>query len=91
MQYPGSSNMEGLTYSILALSGEVGEVANEQKKILREQLRVIPSYRKLKLLLELGDVLWYLDAVAFELETTLEEIADLNVEKLTARRAQANG
>lgn len=35
---------------------------------------------------EIGDVLWYLDAMAIELGTTLEACAQLNVEKILDRQ-----
>lgn len=37
------------------------------------------------LLKEAGDVLWYLDAIAFEAGTTLEEIARMNAHKVQDR------
>lgn len=42
--------------------------------------------RRSKLILELGDVLWYISNAAKELGTSLEEVAELNIEKLASRR-----
>jgi len=41
--------------------------------------------RKAKLLAEAGDVLWYLSQLATELGTTLGEIAEANILKLSSR------
>ena len=35
--------------------------------------------------LELGDVLWYISALADDLGVTLEEVAKANIEKLQSR------
>jgi NTP pyrophosphatase (non-canonical NTP hydrolase) len=37
---------------------------------------------------ELGDVLWTLTACCHELGLTLEEIAEMNIQKLTDRKAR---
>jgi NTP pyrophosphatase (non-canonical NTP hydrolase) len=35
---------------------------------------------------ELGDVLWYLSALATELDTNLSSVADKNIQKLFSRK-----
>jgi NTP pyrophosphatase (non-canonical NTP hydrolase) len=35
---------------------------------------------------ELGDILWYVTALASEFDTSLEQIAEMNIEKLTLRK-----
>lgn len=77
-----------ITYPILGLAGEAGEVPNKWKKILRdkggpngatpEDLDAIAD--------ELGDVLWYIALTATDMGYTLEEIADMNVRKLASRK-----
>lgn len=74
---------EALTYTVLALCGEAGELANKLKKHLRA--RTEPNTEVLAD--ELGDVLWYVSAVAQELGTDLETVALFNIDKLAARKA----
>lgn len=83
--YPKKHNFEGLEYATLAMVGEAGEVANELKKVIRDYRGIIVPEIRHKLLLELGDVLWYISAITNELGSSLDEISDLNKEKITAR------
>ncbi len=86
--YPRTTKLEALQYLALGLNGEAGEVADLIKKAIRNDDGEITVERLLKLKGELGDVLWYLSRLATELETNLAHIADENVEKLYARKAQ---
>lgn len=80
--------MSGLTYAILGLNGEAGELAEHLKKMLRDDAGVLTEERRAALKKELGDQFWYVCAVARELGFSLQEVADKNAEKLAAR-AQA--
>ena len=73
-----------LTYAILALCGEAGELANKLKKNLRAGTEPDPGV----LGDELGDCQWYVSAVAKELGFPLETIAEMNLDKLAERKAQ---
>jgi NTP pyrophosphatase (non-canonical NTP hydrolase) len=86
--YPGANKVfedRALTYTIIALAGESGELANVWKKYLRDPLhQAIPTVR---LIDELGDILWYLVATAKHLGISLEDLMQINTEKLNARAA----
>ena len=81
--YP--NRLKNLEYPTLGLTGEAGEVANVVKKIQRDFGGEITDEIRDKLKDELGDVLWYVSACADELNLTLAEIAEFNVEKLAKR------
>ncbi|HEY0428481.1 MAG TPA: nucleoside triphosphate pyrophosphohydrolase family protein [Pyrinomonadaceae bacterium] len=81
--YP--NRLKNLEYPTLGLAGEAGEVANIVKKIQRDFGGQITEEIRAKLKDELGDVLWYISACADELNLTLAEIAEFNVEKLAKR------
>ena len=68
-----------VVYPTLGLCGEAGEVAEKIKKHMRDGRSLVGVG------LELGDVLWYISALADDLGTTLEEIAQANVDKLASR------
>lgn len=75
-----------VSYPILGLCGESGELANKYKKVLRDDSGVITPEKNVALRDELGDVLWYAAAIARDLGTNLEDIAIMNITKLQARR-----
>jgi NTP pyrophosphatase (non-canonical NTP hydrolase) len=79
----------GLNYPSVALGGEIGEYLNEYKKWLRTQPGVageVPyGIHREKMLIELGDILWYLNRVVVELDSSLEDVAKMNITKLTER------
>lgn len=86
--YPGVGTLDGLRYVTLGLSEECGEVAGKIKRIFRDDGAVLTTARRKQLIYELGDVLWYLQQMATELEVPLSLIAELNVHKLQERLAQ---
>jgi NTP pyrophosphatase (non-canonical NTP hydrolase) len=88
--YAGRDSIDGLHYATLGLVGEGGEIANQVKKIKRDDQGVMTDERRMKIVDELGDVLWYAQAIADELMIPggLETIAQLNTQKL-AKRADA--
>ena len=65
----------------LGLAGETGEVVDLIKKVVAHDH---PLDRR-KLVLEMGDVLWYITALATLLEVPLETVAFTNIEKLKKR------
>jgi len=82
--YPHKDN--NLTYPVLGLAGEAGEICNKVKKIMRDNDGVMPSELYDDLANELGDVLWYVAAVASELNLDLDTIAINNIKRLIDRK-----
>jgi len=81
-------------YCFLALAEEAGEVCGKLAKhsrkhnvTLNDMLVTIENDPTLKedLMKELGDVLWQLNACATEIGSSLQEIADMNLAKLSDR------
>jgi NTP pyrophosphatase (non-canonical NTP hydrolase) len=75
-----------ITYPALGLAGEAGEVAEHAKRILRDDDAKLTSERRQAMGAELGDVLWYLAQIATELDLSLDEIAQANLDKLLSRQ-----
>lgn len=71
---------------ILGLVGEAGEVADKYKKIIRDHASQVGPDEQAELVKELGDVLWYVATLARYLGVGMDEVARLNVAKLTDRR-----
>lgn len=83
-KYPNIGN--NLTYPVLGLCGEAGEVAEKIKKIMRDKGGLILDEDREALIKELGDVLWYISAICGELGIELEEVAYKNLIKLQKRK-----
>jgi len=86
--YPesGTGSFNAVSYTILGLSNEAGEVAGKLKKIWRDKGGVIDQEAKTEIGKELGDVLWYLSAAAEELGIELNDTASQNLHKLLDRQ-----
>ena len=80
-------------YPAFGLAGESGEVIDRLKKIMRGTQGpaefVAQAHRDEETLLELGDTLYYLTALAHDLGFTLQDVMDANVVKLTERHKTA--
>jgi NTP pyrophosphatase (non-canonical NTP hydrolase) len=71
---------QSIIYPALGLAGEAGEVAEKIKKWIRDGNLDRDAIAK-----ELGDVLWYIAAMATDLDLDLDRIADMNIQKLADR------
>ena len=75
---------DGLIENTLGLVGEAGEVAEKIKKLIRDSSR----FSNQDIVKELGDVVFYATALANYFESSLEEVIELNVDKLDDRQAR---
>jgi NTP pyrophosphatase (non-canonical NTP hydrolase) len=73
-------------YPALGLAGEAGEVADKLKKVIRDNGGVLTDPVRDAVAKELGDVLWYVSVLAHEMDYSLEEIAQTNLDKLASRQ-----
>lgn len=71
----------------LGLTGEAGEVAD----LVKKETTHGHARDTTKIKAELGDVLWYLAALAHEYGLTLEDVAAANIAKLKARYPDPEG
>lgn len=74
-----------LLYLSLALSGEVGEVQNIIKKLLRNDVGKVSPEAIDALSLELGDVFFYLIRLVVELGLDPLDVLQQNIDKLEGR------
>ena len=77
---------DNLYYPALGLAGEAGEVCEKIKKVMRDKNGELTTKDRTLLISELGDVLWYVSAIADELDAFLGDIALVNIEKLRGRQ-----
>lgn len=83
--YPGRGQGNWI-YPALGLAGESGEIAEKVKKAIRDEDGRMSDERRVALAKELGDVLWYVAAMAGELGLSLDAVARGNLEKLAKRK-----
>lgn len=88
--YPdaGEGSADALAYVGLGLVGEAGELANQIKKILRDDNGEVTVERRETIKKELGDVLWYAARLCRELYLDMDDIAEANIEKLLKRQRE---
>lgn len=75
----------GHLYALLGISGEVGELHSYLAKHVRDGGELDHQHLKK----ELGDILWFITAIADDYDLDLADIAEANISKLQAR--QKNG
>ena len=78
---PGLVGTRLMTNAALGLTGESGEVAELIKKHLFHDHPLDTQ----KVMKELGDVLWYIAAMATAVGVTLDQVGQMNVDKLRLR------
>ena len=81
-------------YPVLGLAEEVGELTRVYSKAVRGDSRYVTEeegftdYALERLRDEISDVLWMLCAIASENNMSMNDIAKLNIEKLTNRKVR---
>jgi len=78
------ANIERLLTGAVGLNSEGGEIMEIVKKLIF-QGKPWDKETKYHLKRELGDVMWYLTQCLMALETPIEEIVEMNVDKLKKR------
>lgn len=83
--YPLWEGQLRIMYPMLGISGEVGELLNLYKKVIRGDEDAEKNFRS-KVEGELGDILWYLAAIATDCNIDLNDVARFNLKKLALRK-----
>jgi NTP pyrophosphatase (non-canonical NTP hydrolase) len=79
---------EHFEYPVIGLAGEVGELCNQVKKIIRDDgdlTTAMQSSRKAKIEDEIGDILWYIAECCTKFGLDMNSIAEANLAKLANR------
>ena len=78
--YPNpESNLE---YPVLGLNEEVQVVANKLQENIHNKSSVISQQEREKMLDDCGNILWYLSTTAYELQSSLPQLAIQNSKKV---------
>ena len=73
---------------LLGLVGETGEIAEKFKKIYRDNNGQLSAEQLKDMQKELGDVLWYVNALCCYLGINLEDVAEQNLNKVLDRKSR---
>lgn len=82
--YPDKST--NIIYPTIGLCAETGEFVNLIKRMIRDGPLDLQ-----RCVDELGDIMWYLATVAWELNLDLETIAQANIDKVIKKKEIKNG
>ena len=78
------ANIERLTTAAVGMSAESGEFLEIIKKMVFQGKPWTDDNRK-HLIIELGDVMWYVAQACMALDISFDEVIEMNVDKLQAR------
>lgn len=79
-----NANVPRLLTAALGVSAESGELVEIIKKVFL-QGKLYTEETKIHILKEFSDVMWYLAQLCIAMDTTFEEIMEINYKKLSAR------
>lgn len=85
-ELPENFEYTGLIYAAMGAAGEAGEMLNKLKKWLLRDSHELTEEQTKMLEAEVGDLFWYVAALATELGVDLSSIAEKNIEKLFSRK-----
>ena len=77
---------KSFVYPLIGLQGEVGEVSEKIKKLFRDNKGKLTEEKKVEIIKELGDVLWYISQLSTEFDTKFSDVVKANIEKLSSRQ-----
>lgn len=77
-----------IIYPALGLANEAGEVLGKIKKVLRDSNGDFNDANRAAIAKEMGDVQWYLAALAQDIGWDLGQIAIMNLKKLKDRQSR---
>lgn len=75
-----------IVFSALCIADEAGEVAGAVKKLYRDSGGEMTDEWRKRIMGEAGDVLWYITMLAQSLDVSMEDIAKMNIKKLSDRK-----
>lgn len=75
-----------MNYLAPGLAAEAGEVAGKWAKVVRDDAGLLTAEKRLEILKEIGDTMWFMALLSHYLNHDLGDIAQDNVDKLADRK-----
>lgn len=79
---------KSFVYPLIGLQGEVGEVSEKIKKMFRDDKGKLTNEKKVEIVKELGDVVWYISQLATEFDVKFSDVIKQNIDKLSSRQTR---
>ena len=84
--YPNNDKLWAISYCLLGIGSESGEICGKYKKMIRDNGFELTAEIKKELVDEAGDLAWYLSQLCTELDVSLEYVFKNNISKLKDRQ-----
>lgn len=84
----GKAQRDDMLFTLINSRPIIGSTSEDDCVLVSITIRNLTEMRRINLIKEVGDVLWYLSAICNELGISLQEAAVMNLEKLASRQAR---
>ena len=71
---------------VLGIGGETGELLEKVKKLFRDDKGHLTPERREAIILEMGDILWYMARLCSHLNIDFDKVPEMNLDKLASRQ-----
>lgn len=83
--FSGIPGEHPIMYCCLGLAGEMGELIEKVKKVMRNDAGIVSDEAREGIKREMGDVMWYLSQMARLMDISFDDVGATNIKKVYDR------